>query len=97
MKITFLSGGSIIYMSVPAALRELEKIEMVRRRNGQYWLDHAVSKKQKVILNAFGMEENDVRSTAAGISCLLTADQTLLCSSKTVEDENGQDESIIFD
>ena len=84
-------------MSVPAALRELEKIEMVRRRNGQYWLDHAVSKKQKVILNAFGMEENDVRSTAAEISGLLTDDQSLLCSSKTEEDENGQDESIIYD
>lgn len=96
MKITFLSGGSIIYISVPAALRELEKIEMVRRSNGQYRLDHAVSKKQKVILNAFGMDENDVRSTAAEISGLLTADQSLLCSSKE-EDENGQDESIIYD
>ena len=85
------------YMSVPAALRELEKIEMVRRSNGQYRLDHAVSKKQKVILNAFGMDENDVRSTAAEISGLLTADQSLLCSSKTEEDENGQDESIIYD
>ena len=34
-------------MTVPAALRELEKIEMVRRNNGQYRLDHAVTKKQK--------------------------------------------------
>ena len=31
------------YMSVPAALRELEKIEMVRRSNEQYRLGHAVS------------------------------------------------------
>ena len=35
------------YMTVPAALREREKIEMVKRTNGQYRLDHAVSKKQK--------------------------------------------------
>ena len=35
------------YMTVPAALRELEKIEMVRRNNGQYRLDHAVSKEAK--------------------------------------------------
>lgn len=29
------------YMTVPAALRELEKIEMVRRNNGQYRLDRS--------------------------------------------------------
>ena len=85
------------YMSVLVALRELEKIEMVRRSNGQYRLDHAVSKKQKVILNAFGMNENDVRSTSTEISDLLKDDQSLLCSSKKEEDENGQDESIICD
>ena len=84
-------------MSVPAGLREREKIEMVRRSNGQYRLDHAVRKKQKVTLNAFGMNENDVRSTSTEISGLLTDDQSLLCSSKTEEDENGQDESIIYD
>ena len=39
------------YMTVPAALRELEKIEMVRRNNGQYRLDHAVTRKQKTILS----------------------------------------------
>ena len=40
-------------MTVPAALRELEKIEMVRRTDGRYRLDHAVTKKQKTILSAF--------------------------------------------
>ena len=76
------------YMSVlAAALRKLEMIEMVRRTNGQYRLYHAVSKKQKVILNTFVMNENDVRSTATRISCLLTADQSLQCSSKTEENE----------
>ena len=33
------------YMTVPAALRELEKIEMVQRGRGMYRLDHAVTKK----------------------------------------------------
>jgi hypothetical protein len=31
------------YMTVPAAIRELEKIEMVRRNGGSYKLDHAVT------------------------------------------------------
>ena len=84
-------------MSVSAALRDLEKIEMVRRSTGRYQLEHEVSKMQKVILNAFSMAENEVRSTVAGSSDLLTGDQFLLYSSKTEEDENGQDESIIYD
>ena len=32
------------FMTVPAAIRELEKIEMVRRNGGSYKLDHAVTK-----------------------------------------------------
>ena len=44
------------YMTVPAALRELEKIEMVRRGNGHYRLDHVVTKKQKTILSAFSYQ-----------------------------------------
>ena len=45
------------YMTVPAALRELEKIEMVRLTDNIYHLDHAVTKTQKTILRAFGMDE----------------------------------------
>lgn len=37
------------YLTVPAAVRELEKIEMVRRNGGNYRPDHAVAKTQKVI------------------------------------------------
>ena len=42
------------YMTVPAALRELEKIEMIRGRDRIYRLDHAVTKTQKTIA------ENDI-------------------------------------
>ena len=55
------------YMTVPTSIRELEKIEMVRRNNGKYRLDHAVSKKQKAILSAFGMDDEDIRSLALRI------------------------------
>ena len=66
------------YLTVPAAIRELEKIEMVRRNNGSYVLDHAVTKKQKVILSAFGLDADDIRSGAAEIGSLLTESQSLM-------------------
>ena len=49
------------YMTVPAALRELEKIEMVRLTDNLYHMDHAVTKTQKTILNAFGMDDQYIR------------------------------------
>ncbi len=49
------------YMTVPAALRELEKIEMVRLTDNLYRLDHAVTKTQKTILQAFEMDEPYIR------------------------------------
>ncbi len=52
------------FMNVPAAIRELEKIEMIRRPDGRYILDHAVTATQKEILAAFGVDENFVRDGA---------------------------------
>lgn len=49
------------YMTVPAALKELEQIEATRRIDGVYRLDHAVTKTQKEILKAFGLDENYVK------------------------------------
>lgn len=66
------------YMNVPKAIRELEKIEMVRRNNGYYRLDHAVTKKQKTILSSFGLADTDVFHSAAEISRLLGNNQSLL-------------------
>ena len=56
------------YMTVPAALRELEKIEMIRGRDRIYRLDHAVTRTQKTILNAFGMDAAYVKKRAERIS-----------------------------
>jgi len=60
------------YMTVPAALRELEKIETARQLDGRYRLDHAVSKAQRTILNAFGLTADDVKRVAAEISVELS-------------------------
>ena len=70
--------GKQNYLTVPKALRELEKIEMIRRNNGRYRLDHAISKKQKIILSSFGISEEDVIKAAAEISALLANNQSLL-------------------
>ena len=60
------------YLTVPAAIRELEKIEMTRQLDKVYRLDHAVTKTQKVILSAFGMDWNYVKYRAEHISKILT-------------------------
>lgn len=56
------------YMNVPASIRELEKIEMIRQSDGVYRLDHAVTATQKTILKAFGIDANYVKRKAREIS-----------------------------
>lgn len=56
------------YMTVPAAMKELEKIEMIRLTDNIYRLDHAVTKTQKIILSAFGIDVPYVKYMAAKIS-----------------------------
>lgn len=55
-------------MTVPAAVKELDKIECVMTTNEMYMLDHAVTKTQKTILSAFGITEGDVREEARKIA-----------------------------
>jgi len=59
------------YLTVPAALKELEKIVMIRQLDGVYRLDHAVTATQKIILDAFGLNEGNVRYQAKEIGNIL--------------------------
>ena len=59
------------YLTVLAAIRELEKIEVTRQLDKVYRLDHAVTKTQKVILSAFDMDWNYVKYRAENISRIL--------------------------
>ena len=59
------------YLTVPAALKELEKIVMIRQLDGVYRLDHAVTATQKTILDAFGLNEGNVRYQAKEIGNIL--------------------------
>lgn len=77
------------YMTVPAAIRELEKIEMGRRNGGSYKLDHAVTKTQKIILSSFGLNEDNIKTSAEEISKLLAASQSLM---NKEEPDNGEEE-----
>ena len=73
------------YMTVPAALRELEKIELVRGLDGRYRLDHAVTATQKKILKAFQMDADSVRKMANGLSEMLAEYN----KEHTQEEKNG--------
>ena len=77
------------FMTVPAALRELEKIEMVRRNGGKYKLDHAITKTQKIILSSFGLNEDNISVSAEEISKMLASSQSLM--NKEVPDD-GEEE-----
>ena len=59
------------YLTVPAALKELEKIVMIRQLDGVYRLDHAVTATQKTILEAIGLNEGNVRYQAKEIEKIL--------------------------
>lgn len=59
------------YMTVPAAIRELEKIEMVRLTDNIYRLDHAVTATQKTILSAFDLDVQNVKYRANEVSNIL--------------------------
>ena len=56
------------YMTVPAAIKELEKIEMSRQSDGVYRLDHAVTATQKVILTALGITPSTIPNKAKMIA-----------------------------
>ena len=62
------------YMTVNAALKELDKIELIRFMEKPYQLDHSLTRKQKEILNAFGIDSAYVRKAAAKISSVLDAE-----------------------
>ena len=77
------------FMTVPAAIRELEKIEMVRRNGRSYKLDHAVTKTQKTILGSFGLDETNIKEIAEEISKLLATSQSLI---NREEPDDGEEE-----
>ena len=58
-------NGKKKYMTVPAAIRELEKIELIRQSDREYRMDYAVTATQKEILKAFNMTAANIRTQAS--------------------------------
>ena len=52
------------YMTVPMALKELDKIELVRQADRVYRMDHAITATQKDILHAFNLTAANVLKEA---------------------------------
>ena len=61
------TGKKANYMTVPAAIKELSKIEMVKQADGIYRLSYAVTATQKEILQAFNLTATNVRKEAEKI------------------------------
>ena len=55
------------YMTVPAAIKELEKLEMIKTPDGSYRLNYAVTATQKAILKAFDMDAGNIKEQARRI------------------------------
>ena len=61
-------SGKKNYMTVPAAIREVEKIELIRQSDRGYRMDYAVMATQKEILKAFNMTAANIRTQAAAMN-----------------------------
>ena len=77
------------YMTVPAALKELEKIEILKGADGEYSLDYAITATQKTILKAFGMTADNVRYRAREISSDLMRIETEALEKQTAVTTEG--------
>lgn len=61
-------SGKKNYMTVPAAIRELEKIELIRQSDRGYRMDYAVTITQKEILKAFNMTAANIKTQAVAMN-----------------------------
>ena len=79
------------YMTVPAALKELEKIELLKGGDNEYNLDYAITATQKAILNAFDMTSENVEKQARGISSDLARIRIEAAEAEAakISDDNG--------
>lgn len=64
------------FMTVPAALKKLEKIELLKEADNEYSLDYAVTTTQKTILKAFDMTADSIHRQARTLSSELMRIET---------------------
>ena len=78
------------HLTVPAALKELDKMELVRMPSGKYRLHHAITKNQRTILSAFGISESDAIKQCNAISNLLQSGEMTAFDEYEIEEENDE-------
>lgn len=83
-------------MTVPAAMDQLEMIEMVKRTENEYRLDYAITRTQKRILQAFAMTTEDVIKGSLEIARILE-NQKVEKNIKEQEDVKDDEDEIFED
>lgn len=81
-----LDDSKANYMNVCAAIKELEKIEMLRQNDEAYRLDYAVTATQKAILKAFKMDASRIQYETSKIRDYL---KEVEASGKTKENDHN--------
>ncbi len=61
--------------NVSSAIAELEKLELVRIANGEYKLDHALTRIQKQFFQAFGISDNELSDSINSIISILSEEE----------------------
>ena len=77
-------------MTVPAALKELEKIEMLKGADNEYNLDYAVTATQKTILKAFDMTADNIQRQARALSSDLLRIETEAFEKQAAQEEGSR-------
>ena len=77
-------------MTVPAALKELEKIEMLKGADNEYNLDYAVTATQKTILKAFDMTSDNIHRQARALSSDLLRIETEAFEKQAAQEEGSR-------
>ncbi len=83
------------YMTVPAAIKELEKFAVVRINRTTYQMDYGITKTQRIILRAFGISAQQAEMRAAELAAALAkSDKALLAKAAKEEPESTEDEGF---
>ncbi len=82
------------FMTVPAALKELEKIEMLKGADNEYNLDYAITATQKTLLNAFGMTADNIRRQASALGSDLKRIETEEFEKQTASQAEGEERAL---
>ena len=78
------------FMTVPAAVKELEKFEMLRGADSEYILDYAVTATQKTILKAFDMTAENIHRQTRELSTDLLRIETEVLKKQASAQTEGE-------